>query len=66
MPERLSNLTCPHCGNVQLMQIPKEDVCTKFYMCKKCKKMVKAEKTCCVICDYGDMKCEPQHNPIKK
>jgi len=63
--DRYSNVTCPECGHVQLMKVPPQNVCQAFYICKGCRRMVGAKSTCCVVCDYGDMKCTPLHGPLK-
>ncbi|GEM_PF-1837144 len=52
----IGNVTCPKCGHKQPMSIP-HGKCQAFYTCKGCGKMIAAEKTCCVFCDYGDRKC---------
>ena len=54
-PDRHASVSCPECGYVQKMEIPK-DRCIPMYICAGCKKLIKA-KTCCVFCDYGDRKC---------
>jgi hypothetical protein len=54
--EIVGNVTCPRCGHRQPMRIP-IDKCQAFYKCDGCGKMIAAEKTCCVFCDYGDRKC---------
>lgn len=52
----IGNVTCPKCNHVQPMTIPTHS-CQAFYKCSGCDKMISAEKTCCVFCDYGDRKC---------
>jgi len=49
-------ITCPKCGHKQKMGIPKQ-ICIAFYKCEGCNKIIKAEKSCCVFCDYGDRRC---------
>ena len=63
--DKFSNVTCPECGTVQLMKMPK-NVCQRFFFCKKCAKMISSKVTCCVVCDYGDIKCDPPHEPMEK
>lgn len=52
----IGTLTCPECGNKEEKEIPTSS-CLQFYSCKKCGKTIKAEKSCCVFCDYSDKKC---------
>ncbi len=61
-PERsiIGNVTCPVCSHKQPMPIP-FDKCQAFYKCDGCGRTIKAEKTCCVFCDYGDRKCPAAH-----
>jgi len=54
-------VTCPECGSKQAMPKPKAS-CKLFYKCDACKRMVKATKSCCVFCDYGDKKCPEAEN----
>ena len=56
MPAIIGNVTCPKCGHKQPIEIP-TNKCQAFYKCEKCGKLIKAEKSCCVFCDYGDRKC---------
>ncbi|MBI3032960.1 hypothetical protein HYY69_05790 [Candidatus Woesearchaeota archaeon] len=49
-------LTCPTCKHKQSIEIPTSS-CLAFYQCKGCNKIIPAEKSCCVFCDYGDRKC---------
>ncbi|PIR49432.1 hypothetical protein COU79_04925, partial [Candidatus Peregrinibacteria bacterium CG10_big_fil_rev_8_21_14_0_10_54_7] len=52
-----AKLTCPHCSEKQTAAMP-GDACVPFFVCKVCKKMVKAkEGDCCVFCSFGDRKC---------
>ncbi len=53
-------LTCPLCKHKQQMEIPTES-CIPFYKCEGCGKTIKAEKGCCVFCDYGDKSCPVGH-----
>jgi len=57
-------ITCPQCGHSQSMQIP-VGMCQAFYRCDGCKNLMKAEKSCCVFCDYGDRKCPVGAHPLK-
>ena len=50
------NITCPKCGHVQKMEIPKT-ACLPFYKCEGCGKLIQSEKSCCVFCDYADKPC---------
>jgi len=52
----IGNVTCPECGHTQPIEIPTMS-CQAFYKCEKCEKMIQAQKSCCVFCDYGDRKC---------
>jgi len=52
----IGNVTCPECKHVQPIEIPTMS-CQAFYQCKGCNKVIKAQKSCCVFCDYGDRKC---------
>ena len=52
----IGNVTCPECKHVQPIEIPTQS-CMAFYKCEECKKLIKAQKSCCVFCDYGDRKC---------
>ena len=56
MNKDIGKLTCPECRHVQKMEIPQSS-CQAFYKCLGCKKMIKAEKSCCVFCDFGDKAC---------
>jgi hypothetical protein len=58
-------LTCPFCGHNQQASIL-ENSCQPFYVCKGCGKTVKAEKSCCVFCDYGDTPCPAAEKHKKK
>lgn len=58
-----ANIKCPECGNTQKIEIPK-DKCLAFYKCDKCKKLIPAKKSCCVICDYSDKKCGVSHQNV--
>ena len=56
-----ATLTCPQCGHKQKGKIPTTS-CVPFYVCKGCKKTIKAEgEDCCVFCSYADKQC-----PLKK
>lgn len=60
MNKLIGELTCPLCGNKQKMEIPKIS-CLHSYQCEKCEVIVKAQKECCVFCEYGDKKCPTAH-----
>lgn len=54
-----ANLTCPHCGHTQEVDIP-QNGCLTFHKCEKCQQIIsvpKESKHCCVICEYSDKKC---------
>ena len=52
-----STLTCPHCGHVQIEQMP-EDRCTYFYKCVACHAVLRPNPgDCCVFCSFGSIKC---------
>jgi len=54
-----ANLTCPHCGHTQQVDIP-QNGCLAFHKCEKCQQIIsvpKESKHCCVICEYSDKKC---------
>ncbi len=52
----IGNITCPKCGHVQKHKMPTAS-CQAFYKCDGCNEIIKATKSCCVFCDYGDRKC---------
>jgi hypothetical protein len=52
----IGDLTCPKCGHKQKMEIP-TSTCQAFYKCEGCGKIIMAEKSCCVFCDFGTIKC---------
>jgi len=52
-----ANLKCPYCGQIQEVEIPKNQ-CLTIIECKKCKEKISTnEDECCVICKYADRKC---------
>jgi len=54
-----SQITCPHCGEVQEETMP-TDACQFFYTCPNCKELLKAKPgDCCVFCSYGTIPCPP-------
>jgi len=53
-------LTCPECKSQEEMKIPM-NACIPFYICKKCKKEIKAKDGCCIFCDYGNKPCPISH-----
>lgn len=52
----VGTVSCPYCKHAQPIEIPLTK-CLLFYKCNNCKAVVRAKKTCCVFCDYGDRKC---------
>jgi len=54
--EIVGEITCPECSHKQPMTIP-TTACQAFYKCESCEKVISAQKSCCVFCDYGDRKC---------
>lgn len=57
MVEKISVLTCPHCGHQEEIAMP-EDYCMYYYDCKKCgKKITSKQGDCCVFCSYGSVPC---------
>lgn len=50
------NITCPKCSHTQEVEMPTTS-CLAFYECDGCKKLISADKSCCVFCDYGDRLC---------
>ncbi len=60
----IGNVTCPECKSEQPIVIP-TDSCQAFYKCDNCGKIIKAEKSCCVFCDYGDRKCPVAEKHVK-
>lgn len=55
--ENYAILKCPYCGEVQIVDIPKEK-CLTFLVCKFCNKLITTPKGAdCVICAYSDKKC---------
>jgi len=50
-------LTCPHCGNVSLEEMP-VDASRFFHECRKCRILLRPlPGDCCVFCSYGSEKC---------
>ncbi|WP_421701902.1 GDCCVxC domain-containing (seleno)protein [Aliiroseovarius sp.] len=59
MAERLSTLTCPHCGHADREEMP-TDACVFFYQCRGCGVVLRPEPgDCCVFCSYGTVPCPP-------
>jgi len=57
--ELTSTLTCPHCGHMQVEQMP-TDACQWFYDCAKCQAVLQPlPGDCCVYCSYGTVPCPP-------
>ena len=62
-----ANLTCPHCGHIQQVEIPQTG-CLAFHKCEKCEKLISVPKesdNCCVICEYADRACPIGHKSGK-
>jgi hypothetical protein len=58
--EKISVITCPHCGFKNEEEMPLE-ACVYFYTCKKCGTTIKPEVgDCCVYCSYGSFPCPPK------
>jgi len=55
------NIKCPQCGHMQRMKMP-QNACLPFYECRGCGKIIRAEKSCCVFCDYADKPCPVSEN----
>ncbi|NQY88230.1 MAG: hypothetical protein HRT51_10880 [Colwellia sp.] len=54
-----STLTCPECGQRELLEMP-TDACQWFYQCTTCKTLLKPLKgDCCIFCSYGSVPCPP-------
>lgn len=54
-----STLTCPECNYSKTETMP-TDACSWFYLCEKCKALLKPkEGDCCVYCSYGTVPCPP-------
>ena len=51
-----ANLKCPFCKKIDKVEVP-ENICLTFHKCSHCKSFIKAEKECCVICEFSDKKC---------
>ena len=59
MIEKISVLTCPHCGHKEEIEMP-DDFCMYYYDCKKCGKKISPKYgDCCVFCSYGTVPCPP-------
>ncbi len=59
MIEKYSELTCPHCGHKENIEMP-SDFCMYYYDCKNCgEKIVPKHGDCCVFCSYGTVPCPP-------
>ncbi|MHA1975263.1 MAG: GDCCVxC domain-containing (seleno)protein [Candidatus Hodarchaeales archaeon] len=59
MPILNSTVTCPSCGNENMVSMP-EDYCQLIYTCPECNSAFKPKNgDCCVFCSYGDVKCPP-------
>lgn len=57
-----STITCPHCGNEKIEQMP-ADACQYFYQCEQCQKVLKPKAgDCCVFCSYGTNPCPSVQN----
>ncbi|MBI2146880.1 hypothetical protein HYU19_00200 [Candidatus Woesearchaeota archaeon] len=54
--KKAGTITCPLCGHQERMDLPSHS-CQAFYRCKGCNKVISAEKSCCVFCDYSDRRC---------
>lgn len=55
--ENYANLKCPHCGEIQIIDVF-QDRCLVSLVCKFCGKLIVAPKgSDCVICAYSDKKC---------
>jgi hypothetical protein len=59
----MADLKCPECKCITSMGIPKNK-CMPFFKCSKCDKMINAKDSCCVFCDYSDVKCSVSHLKI--
>ncbi|MDX1710710.1 MAG: GDCCVxC domain-containing (seleno)protein [Rhodovibrionaceae bacterium] len=58
--ERLSTITCPHCGHRKDETMP-VDACQFFYECEGCGRLLRPkEGDCCVFCSYGSVACPPK------
>lgn len=62
--KEMGTLTCPYCKHKQQLEIY-DNACTPFYFCDGCGKMVKAQKTCCIFCEFGDKPCGAKHISVK-
>lgn len=52
-----TNLTCPHCGFVEELDIP-QDFWLVFHTCPSCSTQIRPKSgDCCVFCSYGDHHC---------
>lgn len=61
--KKFGNVICPECKFKQSVEIPAQR-CQALYRCEHCRKIIRAVKTCCVFCEYGDVKCNAVH--VKK
>lgn len=56
----ISNLTCPECGYVEVLDIP-SDYCLIRHLCGRCGVTLKPKRgDCCIFCSYGDIQCVPK------
>jgi hypothetical protein len=58
--QRLSTVTCPHCGHRKEETMP-VDACQFFYDCEGCGRLLRPKQgDCCVFCSYGSVVCPPK------
>ncbi len=56
-PQLDSTLTCPSCGNMQLLRMP-TDACLWFHECEQCRTVLRPKAgDCCVFCSFGSVPC---------
>ncbi len=61
----MAKLTCPKCKCITNLGIPKNK-CLSFFKCFKCDKIIKAQKNCCVFCEYSKEKCSVSSIKVQK
>lgn len=55
-----TRLTCPMCGQVQVLEMP-SDACQYFFECSHCYALLKPRPgDCCIFCSYADVACPPR------
>lgn len=59
MIERVTVLTCPHCGHAAEEAMP-TDACRVVWICPQCRSTLRPlSGDCCVYCSYATVPCPP-------